>query len=688
MTNGEINSVTRRGALRRTAAVGLALAAATALTTTLTPGSASAAPHAPGPEPTRVAADDIVPGRYIVALKDGRATASRTRSAVAALAEQKDGTVRKVFTGALRGWSAELTPAQAKRLADDPDVAYVEPVHRYAASGTQSYPPSWGLDRIDQTTPQLNRSYTWPAVSASGVTAYVIDSGINVAHQDFGGRARHGYDFVDNDAVADDCDGHGTHVAGTIGGTTYGVAKDVKLVGVRVLDCTGAGTTETVIAGIDWVTTHAEKPAVVNMSLGAWKDQALNDAVSASIAAGLTYAVAAGNDRGNACSFSPASVPGAITVGATDRLDMKPLWSNWGACLDTFAPGVGITSAGIGSSTAKVTMDGTSMASPHVAGAAALLLAAHPSWTPQQVRDSIVTTGISGAVFAVTDSVDRLVHVGAVPVARSGIGLLARNSGNHVLPGADGTQPLYATGWAMDRRYTFDIVSAGSGLVALRAKVNGKYVTAESAGARPLIARATTIGAWEKFQLAHHPDGSVTLKAQINGRYVIADPNNYNTLIASASSITADAKFDIQAPNPIISLRSAANGRYVMAENYGKLPLIAKAGAVGSWEKFELVDLRYHSFALRALVNNRYVTAESGGAASLIARGTWIGPWERFYLVDNNPDGSVFFAAEINRKVVCAESGGAKPLIANRTMTWDAPNHGLGTWEKFFFNLA
>ncbi|RZU72409.1 peptidase inhibitor I9 [Micromonospora kangleipakensis] len=676
------------GALRHTAAVGLALASATALTCALTPGAGAAAPRVPAAPQATDVDPAIVPGRYIVGLTDDRASASRTRSAVAALAQENGGVVRRVFTGALRGWSAEMTAAQAKRLAADPEVAYVEPVRRYTTSGTQTNPPSWGLDRIDQTTSALNRSYTYPATSASGVTTYVVDTGINIAHQDFGGRASHGYDFVDGDPAADDCNGHGTHVAGTIGGTAYGVAKDVKLVGVRVLNCAGAGTTETVIAGIDWVTAHAAKPAVVNMSLEAPKDAALNAAVSASIASGLTYAVAAGNDRNFACVYSPASVPEAITVGATDKLDIRTTWSNWGSCLDTYAPGVGITSASIGSSTAKATLDGTSMASPHVAGAAALLLAAHPDWTPLQVRDAIVTTGVSGAVFAETDSIDRMVHVGPAPVTRSSVGLRSRSSGGLASPGVDGSQPLLASGYALEAWHRFDIVAAGGGLVAFRSKANGRYVTAESAGTRPLVARAGVIGAWEKFQLAHLPDGSITIKAQINGRYVVSDAAVERPLIASGTGITQDAKFDLQAPNPIISLRSGVNARYVTAESAGTKPLIARATVVGSWEKFELIDWRYHKFALRALVNNRYVTAQSAGAKPLLARGTWIGPWELYEMIDHNPDGSIYFIADINTKAVCAESRGTLPLIASRPLTWDAPNRGLGTWEKFFLAAA
>ena len=210
----------------------------------------------------------------------------------------------------------------------------------------------------------------------------MLDTGIRISHQEFGGRASNGYDFVDRDGVAQDCNGHGTHVAATIGGRTYGVAKDVKLVAVRVLGCGGSGSYSGIIAGIDWVTAHAHLPAVANLSLGGTTSKALDDAVNRSIAKGVTYAVAAGNENRNACRQSPADDPAAITVGATDDTDRRASFSNYGACLDIFAPGVRIKSASNRSNTATMLMSGTSMASPHVAGAAALVLGAHPGLDP------------------------------------------------------------------------------------------------------------------------------------------------------------------------------------------------------------------------------------------------------------------------------------------------------------------
>lgn len=277
---------------------------------------------------------------------------------------------------------------------------------------TQRNPPSWGLDRLDQPSLPLSKSYTSPGSEGSGVTVYVIDTGIRITHQDFGGRASYGWDFADNDATAQDGNGHGTHVAGTIAGTTYGVAKKAKVVAVRVLDNAGAGTTSQVIAGIDWVTRHAHKPAVANLSLGGIHNAQLDAAVRNSIAAGVTYTVAAGNDGLSAGLYSPADVKEAITVGATDKADARAAFSNFGPAVDLFAPGVSITSASYASDTGKATFSGTSMASPHAAGAAAVYLAGHPRATPAQVSAALVSGAVSGKVSgAGIGSPDKLLQV-------------------------------------------------------------------------------------------------------------------------------------------------------------------------------------------------------------------------------------------------------------------------------------
>ncbi|MBM0228829.1 S8 family serine peptidase [Micromonospora sp. ATA51] len=674
----------RRGVTRRSAVAGFALASATSIVFAGTGGAAMAAPSDAPRTPVRGAdSAGVVPDRYIVVLKDHKASPSEVRATASALAAANGGTVRHVFTKALKGYSAAMNRRQAERLAADPDVAYVEQVRRYSATDTQSNPPSWGLDRIDQTTAKADRSYTYPTTGA-GVTAYILDTGIDLDHQEFGGRAGSGYDFIDNDPDAQDCEGHGTHVAGTVGGTKYGVAKGVKLVAVRVLDCEGSGTSEQIINGIEWVTTNAAKPAVANMSLGFnGTDQAVNDAVTRSVAAGITYSVAAGNGMQDACGVSPASVPTAITVGATDRVDFRAWFSNYGNCLDTFAPGVSIVSAAKGTTDGSTAMNGTSMASPHVAGAAALLLEANPKWTPQQVRDSIVTSGISGAVHDTMGSVDRLLHVGAVQPARSSYGLKARVNGKFVTAESAGTKPLIARGAALGPWEKYDVVDAGGGLVGLRAKANGKFVTAESAGAKPLIARSTAIGSWEKFQIVNNTDGSVSLKANINGRYVSAESKGTLPLIARATAIGAWEKFDFEAPAPVVALKSQASGRYVTAESKGTLPLIARATAIGAWEKFEIVNVGDGYFGLRALINGKFVCAESAGTKPLIARSTAIGTWETFDFLDYNPDGSIYLRAYIDGEAVTAGSAGTSQLIASRTIDWNSQTLGLGVGEQF-----
>jgi subtilisin family serine protease len=310
--------------------------------------------------------------------------------------------VGAVFRHALKGYVATLTPAQVSALEADARVAYVEPDGMVHTTATQTGAP-WGLDRIDQRSLPLSGTFTY-AATGSGVKAYIVDTGIRFAHSQFGGRATSGYDAVDGGS-ADDCNGHGTHVAGTVGGSTYGVAKSVGLVAVRVLNCSGSGSTSGVIAGIDWVTgNHGPgQPAVANMSLGGGASTALDNAVRNSIADGVSYAVAAGNGNffgiaQNACNYSPARVAEAMTIGATDSSDRKASWSNYGNCVDWFAPGVSITSAWHTSNTATRTISGTSMATPHTAGVAAQYLQTNPAASPATVRSTLYNLTTKGIV--------------------------------------------------------------------------------------------------------------------------------------------------------------------------------------------------------------------------------------------------------------------------------------------------
>ena len=301
---------------------------------------------------------------------------------------------RVVYQHALKGFAASLPPGAVVGLSHNPNVAWVE------ADGpvwlvTDQAGATWGLDRIDEKVRPLDGNYTYDSTGA-GVTAYIIDTGIRISHSEFADRATYGHDSVDGSLPADDCNGHGTHVAGTTGGATYGVAKGVSLVAVRVLDCNGSGSWSGVIAGIDWVTGDHDpgEAAVANMSLGGGANSSVDAAVRNSIADGVSYAVAAGNGNfvgiaQDACKSSPARVSQAMTIGATDSTDKKASWSNYGNCVDWFAPGVSITSAWKDSDSATRTISGTSMATPHTAGAAALYLEDNPGATPQQVRDGL-----------------------------------------------------------------------------------------------------------------------------------------------------------------------------------------------------------------------------------------------------------------------------------------------------------
>ena len=332
------------------------------------------------------------PGDYIVIFNEGVADAPGLARRLAA---QVGSSPRYIYSSAVRGFSAPMSAQAAEALTRNPNVAIVEADQVMSIDATQAG-ATWGLDRIDQRSLPLNGSYSY-ANTGAGVRAYIIDTGIRFDHLDFGGRASSGFDAVDGGA-ADDCNGHGTHVAGTVGGTTWGVAKGTTLVAVRVLDCAGSGSTSGVIAGVDWVAANAVRPAVANMSLGGGASSALDLAVSNAIASGVTFAIAAGNSNRDACKFSPARVPAAVTVGATTSSDARASYSNIGACLDIFAPGSGITSAWYTGTTATNTISGTSMAAPHVAGVAALYLQSNAAATPQAVRDWIVGNGTTGVL--------------------------------------------------------------------------------------------------------------------------------------------------------------------------------------------------------------------------------------------------------------------------------------------------
>jgi subtilisin family serine protease len=375
-------------------------AAITTLATTVLVGGLTVLPAEAAPAEGRVLASGsptAVKDSYIVTLKKHAGFKSSSGEGKG-LIKEYGGTVGKTFGSALNGYTATLSATEAKRLAADPSVASVEQNQTVNLADTTQSSAPWGLDRIDQSALPLSGTYTYPDTAGSGVTAYVIDTGVRITHSQISGRASYGYDAVDGDTTASDGNGHGTHVATTIAGSTYGVAKKAKIVAVRVLDNAGSGTTAGVIAGIDWVTANHSGPSVANMSLGGGASSTLDTAVRNSIASGVTYAIAAGNSSANASSYSPARVTEAITVGATTSTDARASYSNYGSVLDVFAPGSSITAGWYTSDTATNTISGTSMATPHVAGAAAVYLAGHTSATPAQVATALVNGATSNVV--------------------------------------------------------------------------------------------------------------------------------------------------------------------------------------------------------------------------------------------------------------------------------------------------
>jgi subtilisin family serine protease len=390
---------------------------ASAAAVTVVAASAIPTQAAPADAPLKLAQSRAIPGQYIVVLDDSAdgATVARRNSI----------TTQRVYSSALRGFSARLSAAQLRAVRRDGSVAYVEqdslasindkpaPKDRSrkaptlgSAVGPHTLPPTgesvqtgatWGIDRVDQPYLALNGTYRYTS-KGNGVTAYVIDTGIYTAHSNFGGRAVGGFTAIGDGNGTNDCHGHGTHVAGTIGSASFGVAKGVRLVAVRVLDCGGSGSWSGVISGIDYVTYTHNGPSVANMSLGGGFNQAVNDAVTNSIGEGVTYAVAAGNSNDNACNYSPSSTPLALTVAATDSADARASFSNYGTCVDVFDPGVNIKSLWPTSTTATAVLSGTSMASPHVAGLAALFLQTSPTATPATVNSVIKGDAVAGVV--------------------------------------------------------------------------------------------------------------------------------------------------------------------------------------------------------------------------------------------------------------------------------------------------
>jgi subtilisin family serine protease len=335
-------------------------------------------------------AEHAIPGNYIVVLNE---QAGNPHEEALSLASTYGGSARHVYARALKGFSVTLPEAAAIALSRDPRVSYVEEDSEVSLAATHNN-ATWGIDRVDQRDLPLNGDYNYN-FTGTGVTAYIIDTGIRATHSEFGGRVAvsSGFTAINDGQGTNDCNGHGTHVAGTVGGATFGVAKNVTLVPIRVLGCSGTGATSGVIAAIEYVTSvhQAGAPAVANVSLSTGASSSFDRAVNNAIDDGVVFTIAAGNTSTDACALSPARVTNALTVGATTTADARASFSNFGSCVDLFAPGSSIVSAGITSDTATATISGTSMASPHVAGVAALLLESNPGASVATVNAAILS---------------------------------------------------------------------------------------------------------------------------------------------------------------------------------------------------------------------------------------------------------------------------------------------------------
>ncbi|MGR5285945.1 S8 family peptidase [Vibrio maritimus] len=481
-------------------------------------------------------ADTALSDQYIVVLKqpmtlsnDPIALQQFTEQTVSGLATQHSFEIEKVFNRSLSGFVATLTAEQLLELRGDQQVEFIEqnqlitldPIFSTSANQSNAI---WGLDRIDQRDRPLNGNYSYN-YDGSGVTAYVIDTGVTNTHPEFGGRSRSGYDFVDNDSDATDCNGHGTHVAGTIGGAQYGVAKNVNIVGVRVLNCTGSGTTAGVISGVDWVAANASGPSVANMSLGGGVSTALDRAVASAVQSGVSFMLAAGNDNANACNSSPARESSGVTVGSTTSNDARSSFSNWGSCVDVFAPGSSIKSAWYDGS--YKTISGTSMATPHVAGVAALYLQENGSLSPAQVAAKISERASINKISDTNGTVNKLVY----SLTDSGCG---NDCGGQTPDGElkNATPVSNISGGRGEQKQYYIDVTAGQRLSVTISGGSGDADLYLRYGSAP------TLSNWECRPYRYGNQETCTVTSTKNGRYHIM-LNGYT----SFSGVTLEARY-------------------------------------------------------------------------------------------------------------------------------------------------
>jgi subtilisin family serine protease len=496
----------------------LALSFLASATVALAPVALAQSVHSPATHP--FAPSKPILGRYIVVFKASVGNpAAETDNAMRGLG----GTLHHVYANSLKGFAATLSTAALQALRNNPNVDYIEADQTVALKQTSPQNQvTWGLDRIDQADRPLSSQYYFNYTGA-GVSAFIIDTGIRADHIEFSGRLKPGYNAVPDTNGTNDCNGHGTHVAGTVGGATWGVAKGVSLIPVRVLDCTGSGSYSGVIAGIDWVAGSTLRPAVANMSLGGGLSSSVNAAVAGAVSKGVTMVVAAGNSGADACSYSPASEPSAITVGATDSSDARASYSNYGTCVDMFAPGTNITSAWPTSATATNTISGTSMASPHVAGVAALALAANPAASPAAV----------GAFLSTHATLGRLSNIGTGSknlLAYS----LAFGAPQEALKSVVAVKSLTGNASKLGKNWRANVVvsirDVNTGAVVPNATVNGSFLPG---GAAACVTSTTGNCTMSSTNLSLSTSASVMTVTQVSGANL-----NYDSSQNAASQIT------------------------------------------------------------------------------------------------------------------------------------------------------